>query len=86
MEHSETCKLHGTKLKRRKVPIHYGLPAFDDAWDVQEKLFPNANSYSLGGCVIDLDNPTHGTAMVCEDCREALSAWRKEQELTCESD
>ena len=74
----KVCKLHGTQLKRKKVPINYGMPAYDEAWVVQEELFPNAKSYCLGGCVIDFDNPSHRYAFVCEECREAEALWRRE--------
>ena len=81
------CKFHGTKLKRKKVPIRYGLPPYDEALAVKEQLFPNAKSYFLGGCVIDFDSPSHQNAMVCEDCREAEVLWRKENEtVETESD
>jgi hypothetical protein len=72
------CKLHGTRLKMKQVPVRYGLPPYDGARAVQEKLFPCANSYFSGGCVIDFDNPSHRNAMVCEECREAEALWRKE--------
>ncbi len=74
------CKLHGTKLKTKKVPIHYGMPTYDGAWAVQEQLFPNAKSYFVGGCVIDSDNPSDQEALVCEECREAEALWRKEND------
>jgi hypothetical protein len=74
------CKIHGTKLKRTKVPISYGMPGYDKASAVREQLFPNAKSYVLGGCVIDFFNPSHQDAMVCEECREAEASWRKEND------
>ena len=74
------CKVHGTKLKRRMVPIHYGMPEYDKAWAVQEKLFPNAKPYLLGGCVIDFDSPSRQNAMVCMECQEAEALWRKEND------
>ena len=75
------CKLHGTKLKKEKVPIHYGMPLYDEAWAVQEQLFPYAKSYFLGGCAVDFDNPSFRNAFVCEECREAEALWRKENDF-----
>ena len=60
-----------------KVPIRYGYPEFDRAWEVKAELFPNANSYSLGGCVIDLDGPKHERFPVCRECRLAEKEWRE---------
>ena len=46
----KTCELHGTILRFQKVPVRYGLPEPDpDLWEACEKLFPNANSFLLGG-------------------------------------
>ena len=76
----KVCELHGTKLKRKKVPIRYGMPGYDEAWAVQEELFPNAKSYFLGGCLVGLDDPSYQNAFVCEECREAEAVWRKEND------
>ena len=75
------CELHGTKLKRKKVPISYGLPPYDEAWAVEKQLFPNAKSYVLGGCLVDFDDPSDQYAFVCEECREAEGVWRRENDL-----
>jgi hypothetical protein len=72
------CELHDTPLERRQIPIGYGLPSYDPAWDVQKDLFPNARSYALGGCVIDSDAPAVKTAWVCDTCLEAERQWRSE--------
>ena len=56
------------------------MPPYDGACAVQKQLFPNAKSYSLGGCVIDFDDPSDQEALVCEECREAEALWRKEND------
>ena len=76
----KSCPVHGTKLKRKSVPIEYGYPDFDPAWEVGEKLFPHSHSYALGGCLISPDNPEKTSKMVCEDCRKAEAEWRKEND------
>lgn len=76
----KACDLHGTKLKKKEVPIRYGMPAYDAATEVREELFPNAKSYFLGGCMVDFDNPTSENEFVCEECREAEPQWRKEND------
>ena len=76
------CELHGTVLTAMDVPISYGLPGFDPAWEVEKELFPNARSYILGGCLIDFNNPTTARRMVCEECRNAKDLWRRENGLT----
>ncbi len=60
------------------MPIRYGFPAYDDAWSVQERLFPHSNSYGLGGCVISENNPRDEQQWVCTDCRIAEKQWRAE--------
>ena len=73
-------ELHATPLKRTKVPISYGLPAYDPAWAVQKDLFPNSGSRVLGGCLIDDAAPTNATVLVCSDCRAAEQKWRREND------
>jgi len=73
-----TCQLHGTPLNRVKVPISYGLPAYDPAWSVEKELFPHSKTAVLGGCLIDPDNPDDATVLVCFDCRAAEEKWRSE--------
>lgn len=72
------CELHGEELVMANVPIRYGYPAFDGAWEVKDELFPNAPSYALGGCVIDLDDPKSERMPVCPECRRAEKKWREE--------
>jgi hypothetical protein len=72
------CELHGEEMATTKVRIQYGYPAFDGTWEVAAELFPNANSYSLGGCVMDVDNPKFEYLPVCGECRRAEEKWRAE--------
>ena len=52
MVNEEICELHATKLTRMQVPMRYGLPLYDEARAVGDKLFPHAHSYSFVGCII----------------------------------
>ena len=49
-KNKERCEVHGTELIRQKVPLSYGLPRYDPAWEVKSELFPNSYSKVLGGC------------------------------------
>jgi len=51
MTSERTCELDGTILRRKKVPVSYGLPVPDsDEMEARTKLFPDSKSYVLGGC------------------------------------
>ncbi len=78
MKNNEICEIHKTKLIKMNVPISYGMPAFDESFEVADVLFPNANQYVIGGCLVDESFPRFSKELVCRDCRKAKSAWEKE--------
>ena len=71
------CELQGEEMAMTNVPIRYGYPDFDRAWEIAAELFPNANSYTLGGCVIAFDDPKFERLPVCRECRLAERRWRE---------
>ena len=77
---TKTCELHGSNLEPVQVPVRYGLPLYDDARCVADRLFPNANSYLPGGCVVDASSPRQIRGFVCIDCRKAEIAWREQND------
>jgi hypothetical protein len=71
------CEIHDYILLRANVPIHYGLISIDDEFiEAREKLFPNANTSVMGGCV--LEDESEMELLICEKCREAETKWRKD--------
>jgi len=67
-------------MTARKVPISYGLPMYDPAWEVQDELFPNAVGRVLGGCLIDEDNETDTICYICDECLRAEAKWRTDND------
>jgi hypothetical protein len=77
MASEKTCNVHGTILRRQKVPLQYGLPVPDpDLWEARAKLFPNAKSFLLGGCCVG-SSGFETEDWVCADCRKAEARWRR---------
>jgi len=74
----ERCEVHGTELIRQKVPLSYGLPRYDPAWEVKSELFPNSYSKVLGGCSIDFSLRSETFRLICSDCRDTEEKWRRE--------
>lgn len=73
---NEICKVHGTQMEMRPVPISYGLPILDyDRKDARQRLFPNSRRFMLGGCVIGDDRES--LELVCAKCREAEDDWER---------
>lgn len=71
----KTCELHGTLMKPDTVPLAYGLPPKDEElWEARATLFPNANSYRLGGCIVGSSGYSTET-LACQQCRDAERAW-----------
>lgn len=74
------CKVHHEKLKRGKVPIHYGLPVFDPFHEkARAARFPHANSSVLGGCIVSEDSPKEQDVSYCEGCRVAEKKWSEKR-------
>ena len=70
------CPLHGVALKTENVRITYGLPSFVPGYfQAQKRLFPDANSTVLGGCVVSKDSPVMETVKFCPKCRAAEKRW-----------
>ncbi len=74
---AKKCEIHDDILKPADVPIHYGLLSIDDKFvEARERLFPNANSFVMGGCVFQDENEME--LLICEKCREAENDWQEE--------
>lgn len=71
------CEVHTTVLKKAEVPVSYGLPYFDEELiEARKKLFPNSKKSVLGGCVVG-SMGRFTEELVCEECREAETAWNE---------
>ena len=83
------CPIHHQLLRRDRVPIEYGLLDIKPGYfEAEQKLFPNANTVSFGGCVIEsvLDacsgkeietSPKYADVLYCPACRRAEKSWSK---------
>jgi hypothetical protein len=82
-EGASVCEVHHEVLIKDKILIAYGFMSFSydrAAYEAEKpKLFPHANSYYLGGCVINWDSsPQSAEVLYCQKCRAAESIWLKE--------
>ena len=70
------CSVHGVVLRKGEVPVAYGLFLPENAKNQQarQRLFPNANTVSLGGCCVDADKLTD-RVLYCPLCRVAQEEW-----------
>jgi hypothetical protein len=87
------CKVHHLRLQRDKVEINYGLVGFKQGYlHAEKRLFPNANTQSFGGCVIEtivdpcsgkeITNPKFSVVLYCSACRRAQARWSKAHQKT----
>ncbi|HWS54299.1 MAG TPA: TonB family protein [Pyrinomonadaceae bacterium] len=75
-----SCEVHGFKLERDKVRIAYGLPVLDPVGaEASGRLFPHANSWAGGGCVVTDDSPKFAEVLYCRACRAAEASWREQR-------
>jgi hypothetical protein len=81
-EETSSCEIHHEVLIKDKVRIGYGLMSFSYDYktylETAPKLFPHANSYYLGGCVIEQYSPEYAEILYCRKCRDAEKVWLKE--------
>ena len=74
----EYCKLHGTIMRKERVPILYGLYALPVEYhEASRKWFTNAHRAFFGRCVGG--RRTSKPAWICERCLEGRSKWLKER-------
>lgn len=70
------CPVHGEFLSEDIVPVSYGLPDPSprfpgDSYSRQKELFPYANVFHRGGCVVTGDSPEEARVRFCQGCRDA---------------
>ena len=72
------CYVHKTKMEKKAVPIHWGLPGplgNDEPSTVERmRLFPFAIKYSNGGCCPIPGKETE-EVFVCRECQNAEAIW-----------
>jgi TonB family protein len=83
------CKVHHVRLQRDTVEITYGLVGYPQGYlSAEKRLFPNANTQSFGGCVVEAaidpcsgqeiqTSPKFSTVLYCSACRRAQARWSK---------
>lgn len=68
------CPIHHVMMQRLELPIHYGLPALDDAW----AEFSGGPGFVSGGCVATPQTTAMGYR--CPNCVERYKTWVAERE------
>ena len=74
---SGICNVHGVKMLKKRVPIHFGLLDFTDPYySHQISRFPHAQEYVNGGCEVDpvAEKRLYWT-LVCPECKRAERRW-----------
>jgi hypothetical protein len=70
------CKVHGRPLLEGEVRVRYGLIRLPEVYlEARKKLFPNSNSFKLGGCYVSENNPKTTLTLFCAACRQAEEEW-----------
>ncbi|MEO6656329.1 MAG: hypothetical protein ABIO36_09635 [Pyrinomonadaceae bacterium] len=69
------CLLHGQILEKANVEVRAGLPPAppEKYFEAEEALFPQANSFIMGGCLDDAGSENE--VMFCCQCRTARRDW-----------
>lgn len=74
------CGIHGMQLKSGAGEIRFGMPPVPPAGYEKANInsFPNANSWQMGGCVVDRGEATDSKVAFCSACRVAEKKWEDE--------
>lgn len=73
------CDLHREELKAGSAGISYGfVMKNEDVAEAKRRLFPNACSRVLGGCMIE--DETEAEVLYCDSCRRAETEWKDENQ------
>lgn len=82
MRANTSCVIHKESLQLEQVRIKYGLIRFSREFlDAQPKLFPNARSFLLGGCLVGPNQPKTGEVRFCPKCRDAEQLWARDHSI-----
>ena len=69
------CDVHGERLHPDTVPVRYGLIIPSENYREASKDFPNANTWSPGGCCSFPGAPRTEKVLYCKACRKAKAEW-----------
>jgi hypothetical protein len=69
------CHVHGTRLKKGKARISYGMPTYETYLETHNDAFPFAQTLTLGGCMVEPE--TTEEVLYCTECRKAQKEWRR---------
>jgi len=69
------CPVHGTKMKRVKLRVVYGMPSKREFEEMRvgKSLFPYGRDYVLAGCVMKPEKFRKG--FICPQCVKARDTW-----------
>jgi hypothetical protein len=72
-----TCRVHQLALLPDRVPERYGLLRLRPSYvEAARTSFPNARSWSWGGCISSADSAAFSDVWYCPRCREAEREYR----------
>ena len=74
------CEVHDEELLGDRVEVRRGMPPAPPAgyFEAKERLFPHANSWIMGGCMVDdgiYPNDDVEDVDHCPKCRIAERSW-----------
>jgi len=72
---ASVCSVHHILMKRKLMPITYGLVIFKPSFERAMEKFPHIGM-AWGGCCVSPDNPKETFEWVCSDC---VAAYEKYQ-------
>jgi hypothetical protein len=85
-----TCKIHNKPLFLDTVPIVYGLirftPIQKEEFRVKDSIFPNAQDFVIGGCIVDENNPKMKVVYKCPTCILEKAKWVENQKALLQND
>jgi hypothetical protein len=72
------CPVHGNPFQSDRVPIHYGLIRYSEAYrEARDTRFPYSRKHVLGGCCVGEEQEYE--VLYCPECRQAEQAWEIER-------
>ena len=71
------CEMHKVELLPGRCEIRRGMPPAPPAgyYLAKETIFPNANTWDTGGCVITPEDENDEPVQFCPACRAAERIW-----------
>ena len=83
---TSVCQVHHIQMVRTTVPIEYGLPVWTPQaqarYAASTNAFPRAETFILGGCIVEPNFPRKAVIYMCTECLKAAQTWDATYEKT----